>query len=126
MHHLRNAVRVCSRLVWISFASLSFGQTVIVTPISLSFTVQAGDPTAFPQQIDVNSSGPPISFIVSAIDHLGRPWSKGGWLSVIGTTAVSIDTWQATTPASVSVFVNPSGLSAGTYTGSVSITLKRV
>jgi hypothetical protein len=84
---------------------LSFGQTktLIVTPNSLAFTVQFGDQGTFPQSIDVNSSGSPITFIVSAVDHLGHPDSQGGWLTVIGTSPAQNGAWVATTPTSVGV-----------------------
>ncbi len=91
--------------------------SLIVSPASLAFSVQVGDSGAVPQTIDVNSSGTPITFIVSAT-------SQGNWLTVAAGTPVSpFGSWQATTPASVSVFVDPAQLAkVGSYTGTITIT----
>jgi hypothetical protein len=88
------------------------GQTLLISPSALTFSVEAGAKGAFPRSIDVNSSGAPVSFVVSP---------SASWLVVIGTTPIGANTWQATTPTSVSVFVDPSSLAPGTYTGAVNI-----
>jgi hypothetical protein len=93
---------------------LAAGQNLLVSPSDLVFNVEAGDTGAIPQQIDVNSSGAPLKFIVSAT-------STKDWLTVIGTTPLPDGGWEATTPKSVSVFVDPKGLAAGTYRGTVTI-----
>ncbi len=90
----------------------------MVSPSSLVFNVQVGASGVIPKTIDVNSSGAPITFIVSATSQ------GSNWLSVIGSIPVSpFGSWQATTPISVSVFVDATQLTrAGTYTGTVTIT----
>jgi uncharacterized protein (TIGR03437 family) len=75
------------------------------SPAALSFTALAGGPPPNPQQISVTSGGTPVSITASA--------SGGAWLSVAPTSA--------TTPASLSVTVNPAGLAAGAYPGAITI-----
>jgi hypothetical protein len=59
---------------------------LIVSPNALSFAVTGGDTGAFPQQLDVNSSGAPLTFTVEAS-------STGNWLAVIGSIPAGAG-WQ--------------------------------
>ncbi len=77
--------------------------TLTVSPSSLSFAYTAGGTATGAKTISVNSSGAAVAYTVSA--------SGGSWLSASGA---------GSTPGTVTVTVNTSGLSAGTYTGSVS------
>ena len=87
----------------------------VISPATLSFSVPGGATSAIPKQLDVNSSGAPITFIVSAA-------STGNWLTVIGTTPIGNGAWQAITPKSVGVFVDPTHLTQGSYSGTITIT----
>jgi uncharacterized protein (TIGR03437 family) len=79
---------------------------VTASPSSLSFTYQIGGTQPSPQPLSVASStGGAVAISVSA--------TSSGWLSV-GTTSGS-------TPQTISVSVNPAGLAAKTYSGSISI-----
>ena len=81
-------------------------QTVSVTPNQpLSFTFKIGGTVPASQKITVTSTGGPVRFSVDT--------TSGGWLSV--------DASSGSTPKDVNVSVNPQGLGAGTYTGSISI-----
>jgi uncharacterized protein (TIGR03437 family) len=82
--------------------------TITVSPQSLSFSASAGGSPPASQQITVSNSAGPAQFSV------GTTSTPSGWLSV--------DTMSATTPKAVNVSVNPQGLSAGTYNGSITIT----
>jgi uncharacterized protein (TIGR03437 family) len=75
--------------------------TVSVSPTSLSFTYQAGSSTPSAQNVTVSGGG----FSASA--------TGGNWLSVSPTSSASAGT--------LSVSVNPSGLAAGTYNGTVTV-----
>jgi hypothetical protein len=82
--------------------------TLTVAPASLSFTVQAGAAGPPAQNVSTSSSGAQVSVSATATTSTG-----GSWLSVAPASA--------TTPSALSVSVNPSGLAAGTFSGTVSI-----
>jgi uncharacterized protein (TIGR03437 family) len=96
-----------------STASKSFALTIVapvlLSPTSLSFAYQAGDPQPAAQLVSVTSSAPGVNFTVSVATTSG-----GGWLSVSPTSG--------TTPATLLVSVNPTGLAAGAYSGTVTVT----
>jgi Viral BACON domain len=73
---------------------------------SLQFTYQVGGAAPAPQTITAFSSGAPLNFTATAS-------SVGNWLFVSPASGV--------TSTVLSVFVNPVGLSAGVYTGSVTV-----
>ncbi|MBV8205701.1 MAG: hypothetical protein JO041_02835 [Acidobacteria bacterium] len=78
---------------------------ISVSPATLSFSATAGGAVPGAQTFAVTSSGAAVSYTVAA--------SGGTWLSATGS---------GSTPGNVSVSVNPAGLAAGTYTGSVTVT----
>lgn len=75
---------------------------VSATPTSLTFNYRAGDSVPAAQQLTVSGSGAAFSATAS---------SNGNWLAVSPA--------GGNTPGTVSVSVNPSGLTANTYTGTV-------
>ena len=79
--------------------------TIGVSPASLSFNYQSGGTVPASQSFAVSSSGSALSYTVS---------TSATWLSATPASG--------TTPGNVSVSVTPGSLSAGTYTGSVTIT----
>ena len=79
--------------------------TLNVSPSSLTFSYTTGAAAPAAQTFAVSSSGAALTYTVST--------SGGTWLSATGA---------GTTPSNVSVSVNPAGLAAGTYTGTVSVT----
>jgi uncharacterized protein (TIGR03437 family) len=81
--------------------------TISATPASLAFNYSVGGSVVPAQTISVGSSNPTsgVSFSAST--------SGGSWLSA--------SPGSGTTPGSVSVSVNPSGLTAGTYKGAVNL-----
>jgi len=81
-------------------------QTFTSSPASLSFTYQIGGAQPSAQPLSITSSAGPVAIAVAAA-------STGGWLSVSPTSG--------TTPQTINVSVNPQGLTAQTYSGSVSI-----
>ncbi|HME07919.1 MAG TPA: putative Ig domain-containing protein [Bryobacteraceae bacterium] len=82
------------------------GPMLAVNPASLSFKVQAGL-TPTPQAVAL-TSGPPIGFNVSI-----SPASASNWLAVTAFTAL--------TPATLNIAVNPTGLTPGTYSATLTI-----
>lgn len=78
----------------------------ILTPSNLTFQHVTGTNAPAPQTIAVNSTAGAVSFSVSARTQLG-----GDWLSVQTNTN--------STPATLTVSVNPVGLSPGTYRGTI-------
>ncbi len=88
--------------------SLTVTSAVVLsaTPNPLAFTYIAGNPSPAAQSVSVTSSGGAMAFTAAA--------SSTGWLSVAPASA--------TTPAAVSVSVNPANLGAGAYQGSVTLT----
>ena len=83
------------------------GSTLNTTAGSLQFAYQVGGAAPPPQTITAYSSGAPLNFTASAS-------SVGNWLFISPLDGV--------TSAILSVFVNPIGLAAGVYTGSVTVT----
>jgi len=79
--------------------------TLSTSPASLSFSYQIGGSTPSAQPVSVTSSGNAVSFTAAA-----------------STTWLGVTPSSGSTGSSVSVSVNPSGLAAGTYSGSVTIT----
>lgn len=78
--------------------------TVTVSPTSLSFSYKAGDSAPAPLAIQVTSTA---SIGVTAAA------SGGSWLSVSASSA--------NTPSTLTVTVNPTGLTAGSYTGNITV-----
>jgi hypothetical protein len=79
--------------------------TLTASPPSLSFSSQAGGGAPTSQQVYVTSSGAQVPFSTSVAP--GAPW-----LSVVGDSA---------TPGNLTVTVNPTGIVAGNYAGTILI-----
>lgn len=80
-----------------------------VSPGTLSFLSQPGQPPAAAQLLTIASTGPAVGATVSATTQSGGTW-------LFATPG------QGNTPLSVSVSVNAAGLAAGTYQGTVAVT----
>jgi uncharacterized protein (TIGR03437 family) len=80
-------------------------------PSSLSFTAQQGSSVASPSSstVQIVSSGPALSYGISA-----QTLSGSNWLLLGSSTGTSGD-------PGFSVFVNPTGLAAGSYTGNITV-----
>lgn len=72
----------------------------------MAFAYRSGGPNPLPQTFTLSAIGGVSGFTAAA--------SGGSWFSVSPTSG--------STPASLSVSVNPTGLNPGTYNGSVTIT----
>jgi uncharacterized protein (TIGR03437 family) len=84
---------------------VSAAANISVTPSSLSFSYILGGSNPSSQSIQVTSASPaPISMSVA-----GAPW-------------ITVTNSSATTPAALTVSVNPASLPAGTFQGAISIT----
>lgn len=81
-------------------------QSISVSPTSLSFSYQIAGTAPASQPLSITSSNGSATVAVSVA-------SGASWLS--------IDNKGGTTPQTVNVSVNPAGLTAQTYTGSISI-----
>lgn len=81
-------------------------RSIVTTTTSLTFAYRAGDAAPASQTVRVTSTGDPV--------NLGAATTGGSWLRVSPASAV--------TPGNFEVSVVPSGLSTGTYTGTVEIT----
>lgn len=88
---------------------VSFSPLLEVNPASLSFAFQTGRGVPASQSVTVTSTGAPVLMTIGASTNSG-----GSWLSASVATA--------TTPATFTVAVAPGGLTAGTYTGSITVT----
>lgn len=80
-----------------------------LTPPSISLFATPGSVTPVTQQFSVAAGGATAAFTVVATTQSG-----GGWLTVSANSG--------TAPASLTITGNPSGLSAGTYTGTITVT----
>lgn len=81
-------------------------QVVNLSATNLKFLYQVGDPAPATQTLNVTSTSGPVTVNAKAS-------SDAGWLSVTPSTG--------TTPQAITVTVNPTGLTANTYSGSVTI-----
>jgi len=79
--------------------------TLTATPNPLAFAYTAGNPAPGAQTVSVTSLGQAFAFTAVA--------ASSGWLSVTPASA--------TTPATLSVSVNPANLGAGSYDGSIAL-----
>jgi uncharacterized protein (TIGR03437 family) len=87
--------------------TVSAAPQLTVAPAALTFTYQIGAAAApGAQSIAVASGNTPLTFSVTA--------APSTWLQASPTSG--------TTPASVNVTVNPAGLAAGTYGGTITVT----
>lgn len=83
-------------------------QTITVSPTTLNFNYIIGTQTTLQvQQVQVTSSGTGATFTAT-------PSSSAAWLVVSPTTG--------TAPATLNVSIQPAGLAAGNYTGTIAIT----
>ncbi|HUQ90907.1 MAG TPA: hypothetical protein VM120_04435 [Bryobacteraceae bacterium] len=83
----------------------AFGQSLVVSPTSLNYSYQIGGSQPASQNLNVSSTGFSINYNVFT--------SGASWLSVFPSSG--------STPGTVSVSVNTTGLTAGTYNSFVSI-----
>ena len=99
-----------SMLVLLALASAHClsAQSLVIDKSSLTFSGQFGGPVVT-QTVNVTSStGASTAFLLAAP---GLPWLKfNGQSSVTGST-----------PSAVTVTADPTGLAAGTYTGSITV-----
>jgi len=83
---------------------------LVLSPSNLTFSATAGSAASSFQNAAVTSTdGTQLGFSVAISTSTGLSW-------------LLVNTSSATTPANLSVSANPSGLSVGTYTGTVTIT----
>ena len=107
-----NSGTVLSVTISIAGASVTVTQPAAAPSIlllstnSLAFAAQRGASSALVQTLTVGSTGTALSFTAAA--------SGGSWLTVSPTSG--------TTPASLSVSVNPAGLNPATYNGTITVT----
>ncbi len=83
-------------------------QTIAVDKTSLSYSFQIGSQAPAAQAVNVTSTGGSLSFTPT-----GAVTSGGNWLTLSSSSG--------TTPANVTVSVNPSGLAPGAYTGTITV-----
>jgi uncharacterized protein (TIGR03437 family) len=86
--------------------TLTAGTSPILSaqPAALTFSAQVGDTSETPQSIALTSSGGAINYAASS----GSPW-------------LAVSPQSGSTPGSLSVSVNPTGLAAGSYSGSIAV-----
>ncbi len=86
-----------------------------VTPPMLAFAYQTGTATPPAQTIALSSTGSALAFGVTSTTQSG-----GGWLVVTPQTGATSATGGA--PTNLTVQVNPTGLTPGSYQGTITIT----
>ncbi len=91
--------------------TITGGPSITLNPGSLSFNFQPGGSTPSAQAIVVGTTLGSAQFSATATQNSGSTT----WL-IVGPTS-------GATPATLNVSVNPAGLAAGTYTGSVNVTV---
>jgi hypothetical protein len=82
------------------------GASFNITPGSLSFTYASGTSTAGTQNLAIASSGTVLQYTATTLG--------GSWLSISPATG--------STPTTMKVSANPTGLAVGTYKGTITIT----
>jgi uncharacterized protein (TIGR03437 family) len=98
--------------LWLILASLAHAAAadISLTPASLSFKYQTGSALPAALTLQIKSTGTPLVFTIVPSGPL--PYGAQ-WLSV--TSAAGI------TPVSLKVYANPTGLPAGNYTATITI-----
>jgi uncharacterized protein (TIGR03437 family) len=81
---------------------------LVLSRDTLTFAARLNTPAPASQQVQITSSGDALPFSVTSSTTSG-----GAWLQVSGSSA--------STPATLTVGVNPAGLVRGTYTGTINI-----
>lgn len=89
--------------------------TITATPTTVTFNHRLGEAAPAEQTIAITSTLASTPFTAAVATQTG-----GNWLSVTPTTGSTAAT--PGTPTNLRVTVNPTGLAAGTYTGTVTIT----
>src|SRR5579872_6015493 len=98
-------------LVCLLGAGLVCAQTAQYQPIApLYFTVPQGGSNPLPQIMTIASAGAPFTYFTPA----GQTSTGGNWLGVTSCAGL-------TTPSSCTVSVDATGMTAGTYSGSVAL-----
>jgi len=93
--------------VTLNVTTATTNPTINLTPSSLSFSYAAGSTTTGTKTLSVASS------TASALSYTATA-SGGSWLSVSSASG--------STPGSVTVSANPTGMAAGTYNGTITVT----
>ena len=101
---LATSVSICANLA--SAAALD----IALTPATLNFKYQTGAALPASQTLQIKSTGVPLNFTISTTGPL--PYSAQ-WLSVSANSGA--------TAATIKVYVNPTGLPSGSYSGTISI-----
>jgi uncharacterized protein (TIGR03437 family) len=97
---------LCSEFL---LAAVGLSQGLVISPASLTFSAPAGAASTPPQTIALKSTASPLEVSYSTTVVTGSIW-------------LSVSPSAGRTPSTVTVSVNPTGLFAGTYHGSVAIT----
>src|SRR5881394_1861538 len=111
-----------TRVIWL--AALCFAASLLfsansasaatpdlsLTPAAVTFKYQMGAALPAFQTLQIKSTGAALNFTLSITGPL--PYSAQ-WLSVSANSG--------TTPASIKVYVNPTGLPSGSYSGTITI-----
>jgi predicted secreted protein len=85
------------------FTTVATAPILSVSPGGLNFSYTVGGTSPAAQSLTLTSSGSALTYSAS---------SSASWLLAAGT---------GTTPSSLSIKVNPTGLAAGTYSGSITV-----
>src|SRR5437867_10218151 len=100
------------RGVGVALRASRFGRCpdIGLTPTALNFKYQMGAALPASQTLQIKSTGAALTFTLSITGPL--PYSAQ-WLSVSANSG--------TTTASIKVYVNPTGLPSGSYSGTITI-----
>jgi uncharacterized protein (TIGR03437 family) len=96
------------RLIQVTLTVRQAAPTLAVSRDSVSFAFTPGSPVPAAQQVQVTSTGDAVTFSGTVSTATG-----GQWLSAASS--------GASTPATLTISVNPAGLAAGTYSGTVTV-----
>ncbi|MBM3745257.1 MAG: hypothetical protein FJW34_05630, partial [Acidobacteria bacterium] len=89
--------------------TVSGAAALVVSPTAMVFNYQIGRVPPAIKTLEVKSTGVPVGFTSQVV-----PGTGGNWLQISATSG--------TTPATLSVGVNPAGMAVGTYQSAVSVT----
>jgi uncharacterized protein (TIGR03437 family) len=92
-----------------SVRKITSGASLAASPTTLSFSYSVGGVAPASQSVSVTSLGSALSFTAAATTTSGSNW-------------LSVSPSNGTTPATLSVSVNPTGLPSGIYHGGITVT----
>ena len=101
-------------------ASLASAQTVSVSPTPVTLSAMVGSTAAASATVNVSSASGTVAYTI--VNNFSTPWLSVGPANATTPSNPPQEFVQQSTPSSFVVFANPTGMAAGTYSLTATIT----